>query len=340
MASEEILLEVNGLKTYFHTFKGVVKAVDDVSFSLKKGEILGIVGESGSGKSVTSFSILKLVEEPGKVEADSILFDGKDLSKCSEKEMTQIRGRDISMVFQDPMTSLNPLYTIQKQMEEVLILHAPELNAAQRRERCIDLLRQVGIPNPEDRLKAYPHEFSGGMRQRVIIAIALATDPKLLIADEPTTALDVTIQAQILRLMKKLVKEKQASLILITHDLAVVSEMVDRINVMYCGKLVETGTNDEVVYHSAHPYTEGLLNSIPKLREEKDRLDFIPGMVPNMFELPKGCYFAPRCKYCQEICHQKQPEMKDLGNGHRVACHFPLADRNGKEEGNHAGTVD
>ncbi|PNV64050.1 dipeptide/oligopeptide/nickel ABC transporter ATP-binding protein [Clostridium sp. chh4-2] len=325
MANEETtLLDVQRLKTYFHTFKGVVKAVDDVSFSLKKGEILGIVGESGSGKSVTSFSILKLVEEPGVVEADSILFDGKELTKMSEKDMTQIRGKDISMVFQDPMTSLNPLYTIQRQMEEVLILHAPQMNAAQRKERCIELLRQVGIPNPEDRLKAYPHEFSGGMRQRVIIAISLATDPKLLIADEPTTALDVTIQAQILRLMKKLVKEKHASLILITHDLAVVSEMVDKINVMYCGKLVETGSNEDVVYHSAHPYTEGLLNSIPKLREDRDRLEFIPGMVPNMFELPQGCYFAPRCKYCQEICNKEQPQMQDLGNDHKVACHFPL----------------
>ena len=325
MANEETtLLDVQRLKTYFHSFKGVVKAVDDVSFSLKKGEILGIVGESGSGKSVTSFSILKLVEEPGVVEADSILFDGKELTKMSEKDMTQIRGKDISMVFQDPMTSLNPLYTIQRQMEEVLILHAPHMNAAQRKERCIELLRQVGIPNPEDRLKAYPHEFSGGMRQRVIIAISLATDPKLLIADEPTTALDVTIQAQILRLMKKLVKEKHASLILITHDLAVVSEMVDKINVMYCGKLVETGSNEDVVYHSAHPYTEGLLNSIPKLREDRDRLEFIPGMVPNMFELPQGCYFAPRCKYCQEICNKEQPQMQDIGNDHKVACHFPL----------------
>lgn len=331
MAIEETtLLDVKGLKTYFHTFKGVVKAVDDVSFSLKKGEILGIVGESGSGKSVTSFSILKLVEEPGIVQAESIMFDGKELSTMNDKEMTKIRGKDISMVFQDPMTSLNPLYTIQKQMEEVLILHAPEMNAAQRKKRCVELLKQVGIPNPEDRLKAYPHEFSGGMRQRAIIAIALATDPKLLIADEPTTALDVTIQAQILNLMKKLVQEKHASLILITHDLAVVSEMVDKINVMYCGKLVETGSNKEVVYHSAHPYTEGLLNSIPKLREDRDRLDFIPGMVPNMFELPEGCYFAPRCKYCQEICNTTQPQMQDLGNGHCVACHFPLIPKEDK----------
>lgn len=322
--NDKVLLEVKGLKTWFHTFKGVVKAVDDVSFSLKRGEILGIVGESGSGKSVTSFSILKLIDPPGRVEAEKILFDGKDLSRLGEKEMTKIRGRDIAMVFQDPMTSLNPLYTVQRQMEEMLILHAPELSKAQRRERCMELLRAVGIPNPEDRLKAYPHQFSGGMRQRVIIAIALATNPKLLIADEPTTALDVTIQAQILKLMRRLVHENGASLILITHDLAVVSEMVDRINVMYCGKLVETGSNRDVVFHSAHPYTEGLLNSIPKLREEKARLDYIPGMVPNMFELPEGCYFAPRCRYCQEICKREQPGMREVSPGHMAACHFPL----------------
>ena len=331
---DKILLDIKGLKTYFHTFKGVVKAVDDVSFSLMEGEILGIVGESGSGKSVTSFSILNLVEEPGVVEADHIMFDDKDLSRASEHDMAKIRGKDISMVFQDPMTSLNPLYTIQRQMEEVLILHEPQMNAAQRRARCLELLSSVGIPNPEERLKEYPNQFSGGMRQRVIIAIALATNPRLLIADEPTTALDVTIQKQILKLMRKLVKEHNTALILITHDLAVVSQMVDRINVMYCGKLVETGTTQDIISYNAHPYTEGLLNSIPRLWEDRDRLDYIPGMVPNMFELPEGCYFAPRCKYCQEICLHKQPEMKQVSPGHMAACHFPLVkDKAGKEEG-------
>lgn len=320
----KILLDVKGLKTYFHTFKGVVKAVDDVSFTLKEGEILGIVGESGSGKSVTSFSILKLVEDPGVVEADHILFDGRDLAKAGEKEMIKIRGKDISMVFQDPMTSLNPLYTIQRQMEEVLILHEPLMNAAQRKARCLELLSAVGIPNPAERLKEYPNQFSGGMRQRVIIAIALATNPRLLIADEPTTALDVTIQEQILQLMRKLVKEHNTALILITHDLAVVSQMVDRINVMYCGKLVETGSTEDIVSFNAHPYTEGLLNSIPKLYEDRDRLDYIPGMVPNMFELPEGCYFAPRCKYCQDICKHQKPQMREVGPGHMAACHFPL----------------
>ncbi|OUQ19732.1 dipeptide/oligopeptide/nickel ABC transporter ATP-binding protein [Lachnoclostridium sp. An14] len=322
--SEKNLLEVKGLKTYFHTFKGVVKAVDDVSFEIKPGEILGIVGESGSGKSVTSFSLLKLVEPPGVVEAEQILFDGKDLTRAGEKEMTKIRGKDISMVFQDPMTSLNPLYTIQKQMEEVLILHEPGMSKAQRKERCIELLSAVGIPNPKERLREYPNQFSGGMRQRVIIAIALATNPKLLIADEPTTALDVTIQEQILKLMKKLVRENHTALILITHDLAVVSRMVDKINVMYCGKLVETGTTEDVIKRNAHPYTEGLLNSIPKLYEDRERLDFIPGMVPNMFDLPAGCYFAPRCKYCQEICRSQQPQMREIAPGHKAACHFPL----------------
>ena len=329
-----ILLDVKGLKTYFHTFKGVVKAVDDVSFTLKEGEILGIVGESGSGKSVTSFSILKLVEDPGVVEAEQILFDGRDLNRASEKDMIKIRGKDISMVFQDPMTSLNPLYTIQRQMEEVLILHEPQMNAAQRKARCLELLSAVGIPNPQERLKEYPNQFSGGMRQRVIIAIALATNPRLLIADEPTTALDVTIQEQIL--MRKLVKEHNTALILITHDLAVVSQMVDRINVMYCGKLVETGSTEDIVSFNAHPYTEGLLNSIPKLYEDRDRLDYIPGMVPNMFELPEGCYFAPRCRYCQEICRHQQPAMREVGPGHLAACHFPLKK---KDDGNRDAAV-
>lgn len=331
-----ILLDVKGLKTYFHTFKGVVKAVDDVSFTLKEGEILGIVGESGSGKSVTSFSILKLVEDPGVVEAEQILFDGRDLNRASEKDMIKIRGKDISMVFQDPMTSLNPLYTIQRQMEEVLILHEPQMNAAQRKARCLELLSAVGIPNPQERLKEYPNQFSGGMRQRVIIAIALATNPRLLIADEPTTALDVTIQEQILELMRKLVKEHNTALILITHDLAVVSQMVDRINVMYCGKLVETGSTEDIVSFNAHPYTEGLLNSIPKLYEDRDRLDYIPGMVPNMFELPEGCYFAPRCRYCQEICRHQQPAMREVGPGHLAACHFPLKK---KDDGNRDAAV-
>ena len=323
---QEKLLEVKNLRTYFHTFKGVVKAVDGISFSLGKGEILGIVGESGSGKSVTCFSILELIEEAGKVQAGGVWFQGKDITAASEKEMTKIRGKDISMVFQDPMTSLNPLYTIGKQIEEMLILHEPQMDKDQRKKRCIELLNAVGIPNAEQQLKAYPHQFSGGMRQRVVIAIALAANPKLIIADEPTTALDVTIQAQILKLMKKLVQERQASLILITHDLAVVSEMVDRVIVMYCGKIVEQGPVDKIINEPSHPYTIGLLDSIPRLRKEQDRLDFIPGMVPNMYDLPSGCLFAPRCKACKDVCRNREPEMKTVGSNHSAACHFPRID--------------
>ena len=243
---DSTLLEVKGLKTWFHTFKGVVKAVDDVSFSLSRGEILGIVGESGSGKSVTSFSILKLIDPPGKVEAEQILFDGKDLSRLSEKEMTKIRGRDISMVFQDPMTSLNPLYTVQRQMEEMLILHAPELSRSQRRERCIELLRAVGIPNPEDRLKAYPHQFSGGMRQRVIIAIALATKPKLLIADEPTSMLDPSGKANLLRMLKGLQNSRGFSMLFITHDLDSALKISDRLFRLEGGTLTRLNPNDYI----------------------------------------------------------------------------------------------
>lgn len=320
------LLQVENLSTHFHMFNGIVKAVDGVSFSLNQGEILGIVGESGSGKSVSSFSIIGLVDEPGVVHADKILFNGRDLTKLSEQEMMAVRGKDISMVFQDPMTSLNPLYTIGRQIEEVLLLHDKQMSREARRQRCIELLQMVGVPDPESRLKAYPHQFSGGMRQRVIIAIALAAAPKLVIADEPTTALDVTIQAQILRLMKTLVREQGSSLILITHDLAVVSETVDKIVVMYCGKIVEEGSVQQVIGHPAHPYSKGLQDSVPKLRQEQLRLEFIPGVVPNMFDLPKGCLFAPRCKYRTEACEQAFPQMVDLGDGHSVACVHPLTD--------------
>ena len=317
--------EIAGLGAPIHaSVSGVVKAVDGISFSLDEGQVLGIVGESGSGKSVSSFSILKLIEPPGVVESDGILFQGEDISKKSEREMMKIRGKAISMVFQDPMTSLNPLYTIEKQITEMLDLHQKQMTKREKHARCVELLHMVGIPNPEDRLKSYPHQFSGGMRQRVIIAIALAANPKLIIADEPTTALDVTIQAQILKLMDKLVKEQDASLILITHDLAVVSQMADRIIVMYCGKIVESGSRDDVIRRPSHPYTEGLLNSIPRMGEEQKRLESIPGMVPSMLDLPQGCYFAPRCKYCQDICRTVAPESHEVGPGHCAACHFPL----------------
>lgn len=319
----ERILEVKNLKTHFQTFMGTVKAVDGVDFYLDKGKLLGIVGESGGGKSVTGFSLIRLIESPGKIVNGEVLFYGDDLLKKTEKEIEKIRGKEISMIFQDPMTSLNPLFTIQEQMEEVLKLHS-NLNEKERFAKCVELLRSVGISNPEDRLKSYPHELSGGMRQRVIIAISIALNPKLIIADEPTTALDVTIQAQILKLLKKLVAENKNSLILITHDLAVVSEMTDEIIVMYCGKIVEQGQTSEVINNSYHPYTRGLLDSIPRFGEDKLRLDTIDGIVPNMFDLPNGCYFAPRCKYKKEICEVEQPSKIEITNGHYAACHFPL----------------
>lgn len=321
---ERKLLEVKNLKTYFHTFKGVVKAVDDVSFHICEGETLGIVGESGGGKSITGFSVIKLIEEPGRIEGGSILFNGMDLVQKTESEMNQIRGKDISMIFQDPMTSLNPVYTIGAQLEEALILHSKTMSREQRKQKMLELLNKVGIANAESRLGSYPHQFSGGMRQRVLIAIALASDPKLIIADEPTTALDVTIQAQILKLMKDLVRERNCALILITHDLAVVSEITDRVNVMYCGKVVEGGYTQEIIERHTHPYTEGLLNSIPRLDGEQLRLQTIPGIVPNMFALPVGCNYAPRCSYCQEICLKQEPVIAPVGEQHFVACHFPL----------------
>lgn len=317
------ILEVECLKTYFYTFKGVVKAVDGIDFYLKKGEILGIVGESGGGKSITGFSIIKLIEEPGEIIEGKIIFDNKDLISLSEREMQKIRGKDIAMIFQDPMTSLNPVYTIQKQIEEVLILHT-ELNSNQRKKRCIELLRSVGIPNAKNRLKNYPHQFSGGMRQRVIIAIALAAEPKLIIADEPTTALDVTIQSQVLNLLKDLVKKNNCSLILISHDLAVVSEITDRVNVMYCGKIVESGETRNIINQPNHPYTKGLLSSIPKFKSHKKKLQAIPGIVPNMFHLPEGCNFSPRCAYRHDKCLKIEPEYRQLESKKYVSCHYPL----------------
>lgn len=320
---DERLLEVRNLRTYFNTFQGTVKAVDNISFHINDGEILGIVGESGGGKSITGFSVIGLIDEPGEIKTGEIIFNGEDLLKKSEGQMNKIRGKEIAMIFQDPMTSLNPVYTIGQQMEEVLLIH-DNLTKSQRKEKCIKLLTDVGISNPENRLKSYPHQFSGGMRQRVVIAIALASNPRLIIADEPTTALDVTIQAQILRLMIDLVKEKECSLMLITHDLAVVSEMADRINVMYCGKIVESGITKDIINNCKHPYTRGLINSIPDLDRDKNRLDTIQGIVPNMFELPKGCNFAPRCEYCQDICLETEPELNNIEEYHHVACHFPL----------------
>lgn len=320
---ENTLLQVNHLSTYFETFKGTVKAVDDISFDIKHGEVLAVVGESGGGKSVTGFSLIRLIDNPGHIVSGEILFDGRDLMKASEREMNELRGRDISMIFQDPMTSLNPVYTIGQQIDEMLELHT-SLSRSERKEKAVELLTSVGIPAPEKCLKSYPHTFSGGMRQRVVIAIALAARPKLIIADEPTTALDVTIQAQILKLMTDLIHENNCSLMLITHDLAVVSEVADRINVMYCGKIVERGAARDVIDRSAHPYTAGLIDSIPDLHKNRHRLDTIPGIVPSMFDLPSGCYFSPRCPYATSECRSKAPIEQHIGAGHFVACHHPL----------------
>ena len=259
----ETLLQVENLRTYFHTFRGVVKAVDGISFSLDEGQVLGIVGESGSGKSVSSFSILKLIEPPGVVESDGILFQGEDISKKSEREMMKIRGKAISMVFQDPMTSLNPLYTIEKQITEMLDLHQKQMTKQEKHARCVELLHMVGIPNPEDRLKSYPHQFSGGMRQRVIIAIALAANPKLIIADECISALDVSIQAQVVNLMKDIQQETGTAYLFIAHDLSMVKYISDRIGVLHLGHLLETGTTEEIFEHPIHPYTRSLLSAIP-----------------------------------------------------------------------------
>ena len=320
---DRLLLQVKGLRTWFHTFKGVVKAVDDVSFDIRVGEVLAVVGESGGGKSVTGFSVIRLIDEPGRIESGEVLFAGRDLMKLSEREMNRVRGKDISMVFQDAMTSLNPVYTIGQQIDEVLRLHT-SMGRADRRRASVELLRSVGISNPEGRLGSYPHQFSGGMRQRVVIAIALAARPRLIIADEPTTALDVTVQAQILRLMTDLIHAEGCSLMLITHDLAVVSEIADRINVMYCGRIVESGPARAVIDGSLHPYTLGLIDSIPDLNREQGRFKTIPGIVPNMFDLPRGCRFSPRCERAQDLCRTSAPDLRELEAGHCVACHFPI----------------
>jgi len=317
------LLSVRGLKTYFHTFGGVVKAVDGVDFDLAPGEILGLVGESGGGKSMIGFSIMGLIDPPGRIEAGEIRFEGQDLLRLDEAGMRKMRGKRVGMIFQDPMTALNPLYTVGNQLEEMLRLHT-DLPAAARRARCIEMLREVGIPQPEERLNNYPHQFSGGMRQRVVIAIAMIAGPRLLIADEPTTALDVTIQAQLLRLMKRQVEQTSASLILITHDLAAVSQMADRVVVLYCGRIVERGPTARLIRSPAHHYTRGLLDSIPHEDRSRRRLHQIPGSVPNIRKLPPGCAFAPRCPAAQPLCREVEPVLTEFAPDQAAACHFPL----------------
>lgn len=315
----EKILEVEHLETSFFTHAGEVKAVRDISFSVEKGKILGIVGESGSGKSVSLKSVMRLIEHPGKIKGGTITFDGEDLLSKTEKEMLQVRGKRIAMVFQDPMSSLNPVFRIGNQITDSILYH-DKVSKAEANRRAIELLRLVGIPSPETRINNYPHEFSGGMRQRVMIAMALACHPELLIADEPTTALDVTIQLQILKLMKNIQEKEGTTVILVTHDLGVVAELCDRVIVMYGGQIMEEGTVDEIFYEPMHPYTKGLLRSVPSLSNTKERLVPIPGSPPDLLNPPKGCPFCYRCKHAMELCVEEAPPFYETETGHRCAC--------------------
>ena len=318
---QEKLLTVNKLRTeFFQNKKTSVTAINEISFDIGKGEILGLVGESGCGKSVTSLSIMRLLNfTSGKVTKGEVIFDGKDLQKLSEKEMREIRGGKMSMIFQEPMSSLNPAMRIDKQMIEGIRLHT-NLSKQEARERAAKILQQVGIPDPERVLKNYPHQLSGGMRQRVMIAMAMSCNPQLLIADEPTTALDVTIQAQILELMKKIQQEEGMSILLITHDLGVVAEMCTRVIVMYAGEIVEEAPVEVLFNNPTHPYTEGLIASVPKLGSGVKVLPSIPGSVPDLSMLPKGCRFAPRCKYATERCHNEEPDLFEVSEHQKCRC--------------------
>ncbi|MBQ5328178.1 MAG: ABC transporter ATP-binding protein [Oscillospiraceae bacterium] len=318
------LLEVKNLHTYFKTKKGIVKAVNDVSYSLEPGKTIGIVGESGSGKSVSAMSILQLLDGNGFIADGEIYFDGRELTKLPLEEMYSIRGNDISVIFQEPMTSLNPVFTIEKQLSEPFMIHQG-MNKKEASEHALKMLYDVQIPNPEAVMKQYPHQLSGGMRQRVMIAMALACRPKILIADEPTTALDVTIQAQILHLMNELQREKGTSIIFITHNLGVINEMADDVAVMYCGQVVEKASAKTIFGGAkvSHPYTEGLMNSIPRIDNVGEKIEPIPGMVPHPLALPKGCKFAPRCKYCTKKCTEEEPQLLEVAEGHLVRCFYP-----------------
>jgi len=319
--NNEEILEVKNLRTYFYTDEGVVKAVDDVSFSLHKGEVIGIVGESGSGKSVANLSVMNLIlSPPGKIVGGEVLFHGEDILKLKEKQLQKIRGAKISMIFQDPMTSLNPFLRISTQLIETIMLHQ-NLDKKQAREKAIQMLDMVGIPAAAERVDSYPHQFSGGMCQRVMIAMALSCNPEILIADEPTTALDVTIQAQILDLIRDLTHKLGTAVILITHSLGVVAGMCDNIYVMYAGRVVEFGTAEQIFETPRHPYTRGLIKSVPRLdKRNRDRLFSIPGQPPNVIDLPPCCPFFPRCSEVTERCKTAYPEQVDFGDGHRAAC--------------------
>lgn len=313
------LLEVKNLKTSFRTHIGDVQAVRGVSLYLDKGEALGIVGESGCGKSVTMMSIMRLLADNAVIESDKIIFDGEDITNPTENQMQEIRGNEMAMIFQDPMTSLNPLFTVGDQLTEHLIKHK-KISKKEANELAIKMLDMVGIPSPESRLKQYPHEFSGGMRQRVMIAMSLICEPKLIIADEPTTALDVTIQAQILDLMRDIKEKMDTAILLITHDLGVVAEMADYVVVMYAGKVIEEGPVNAIFSNPSHPYTVGLLKSKPILNQYQDRLYSIPGQVPSPIGMPENCYFSERCEFCFDKCKSGQPGLKLIEDGHKVAC--------------------
>ncbi len=314
------LLEVKNLKTQFFTEDGIVKAVDDVSFSIGNEETFGLVGESGCGKSVTALSIIRLISwPPGKIVGGEILLEGDDLLKKTEEEMQKIRGCKISMIFQEPMTSLDPVFTVGNEIMEVIQLHQG-LEKEEAQEKAIDMLKIVGIPDPERRIKEYPHQLSGGMRQRVMIAMALSCNPKLLIADEPTTALDVTIQAQILRLMDQLKEDFQASVLLITHDLGVIAQQCEHVAVMYAGEIVEYGSVEAIFESPLHPYTVGLNSAIPRLDVDTERLEIIEGIVPDLIEIPSGCRFHPRCQYVMDICRRERPVLKEHESHHLSRC--------------------
>ena len=320
------LLEVDDLHTFFKTKKGIVKAVNGVSYRVEPGKTLGIVGESGSGKCVSAMSILKLLDGNGYIDSGTITFKGRNLAECTINDMYQIRGNEISVIFQEPMTSLNPVYTIEKQLNEVYLTHQ-KITKKEASEKSLEMLKAVKIPNPESVMKQFPHQLSGGMRQRVMIAMALACEPSLLIADEPTTALDVTIQAQILKLMNELKKEKGTSILFITHDLGVINQMADEVAVMYCGQVVEMCKARTIFAKEttcSHPYTEGLMTSIPRLDTPVGaRLEAIPGAVPHPLNLPKGCKFAPRCKYATEKCMNEEPKLELAEDNHLIRCFYP-----------------
>ena len=320
------LLQVKNLHTVFPIESGEVKAVNGITFNLERGKVLGIVGESGSGKSVTAYSILRILEHPGKISQGEILFEGTDITRLQKNQMRQIRGAKISIIFQDPMTSLNPVYTVGNQLTEAIRLHTKR-DRRQAKVRALEMLELVGVNEPSKRLKQYPYQLSGGMRQRVMIAMALACEPDILIADEPTTALDVTIQAQILELMRELKDKLGMAIIMITHDLGVIAEMCDEINVMYAGRICERGTADEIFYNPKHEYTKGLLRSIPKMTSSRERLTPIGGSPVDLLNLPEGCAFAARCDQAMKICLTEQPEEIDINPDHRAACWMNIKDQ-------------